>query len=185
MRVRRWMLVLGLVAPSIAPTGCDSASPSPDKRHGAEESITLTPATYAEFDRVVRSKKGSVVLVDIWATWCGPCRQAFPHVVEWHNRYSDLGLECISLSVDGQNDRGDRADALRFLKAQKATFTNFLWVSSTEEADRELGHRYRFDNMLPHQVVFGRSGQRVWNSAEEPLPPNGVDRLIRDELEKK
>ena len=185
MRVWRLVLMLGMLAIAVAATGCDSASPGPDKRRGVEESVTLTPVTYAEFDRVVRSKKGSVVLVDIWATWCPACVQGFPHVVEWHNRYSDLVLECISLSVDGQNGRGSREDALRFLKAKKATFTNFLWQSSTEKEESEFGPRYLFGNALPHQVVFGRDGQLVWASTQGRMTPDGVDRLIRDELEKK
>jgi thiol-disulfide isomerase/thioredoxin len=40
--------------------------------------------------------KGKVVLVDFWAEWCGPCIATFPHLREWHEKYSDKGLVIIA-----------------------------------------------------------------------------------------
>jgi len=46
------------------------------------------------------SLKGKVVIVDFWATWCGPCRAAIPHLVELHKAYKDKGFEVVGVSVD-------------------------------------------------------------------------------------
>jgi thiol-disulfide isomerase/thioredoxin len=48
----------------------------------------------------VQKLKGKVVLVDFWATWCGPCMGELPHVVETYNKYHDKGFEIVGISLD-------------------------------------------------------------------------------------
>lgn len=49
--------------------------------------------------------KGSVVLLDFWATWCPPCRESIPHLAELHRKYSKQGLVIIGMSVDEGGER--------------------------------------------------------------------------------
>ena len=52
--------------------------------------------------------KGSVVLIDFWASWCGPCRRNNPHLVKLYKKYHGKGLEILGVSLDenGQDWRG-------------------------------------------------------------------------------
>lgn len=53
-----------------------------------------------ELEEVIGSKRGDVVLLDIWATWCAPCVEAWPKLLELDESYGDRGLSIVTLSVD-------------------------------------------------------------------------------------
>lgn len=49
-------------------------------------------------------QEGKVVLLNIWATWCAPCREEVPDFVELYDRYKDQGLEILGVSIDKQGE---------------------------------------------------------------------------------
>ncbi len=51
----------------------------------------------------LEDKKGKVVLVNLWATWCGPCRSEMPHLVEMQEKYKDKNFEILGLNVDDES----------------------------------------------------------------------------------
>jgi thiol-disulfide isomerase/thioredoxin len=67
--------------------------------------------------KLPEATKGKVVLVDFWASWCGPCQKSFPAMEELHKRYVERGLVIIAVNVD--EDRSNMED---FLKKNAATF---------------------------------------------------------------
>ena len=96
----------GLLAPAPARAAWTAGAAAPDlKAFNLEGQL---PATLA----------GRVVLVDFWASWCGPCKSSFPVLGDLHQRYADKGLLVLGVSVD------ETAAAMnRFLEAHPAAFT--------------------------------------------------------------
>lgn len=64
--------------------------------------------------------KDKTVVLDLWATWCGPCRAEIPHLVELHKEFGGKGVEVIGLTTESPNDAAEAVDA--FAKEMKITY---------------------------------------------------------------
>ena len=96
--------------------------------------------------------KGKVVLLDFYATWCEPCREETPHLVQLHKQYVNQGLQVIGLNVGGEDDRGE---VPKFAKEFSIQYP--LAFPDDEFADGLLG-----DNQnIPQVFVFDRNGALV------------------------
>ncbi len=116
MHVRnvRHLLARSLAAAALgallsAPThATDVGKPAPEFQLPAAADKTIKLADY----------RGKVVLLDFWASWCGPCKQSFPWMNEMQSKYGAQGLVVLAVNVDQK-----REDANKFLAEVPAKFT--------------------------------------------------------------
>jgi thiol-disulfide isomerase/thioredoxin len=88
--------------------------------------VKLDAVSYADLTAELRGLKGKVILVDVWGTFCAPCREKFPKIVALHEKYAARGLAVVSVSVDPPDDAEARAAAREFLVQHRAAFRNVL-----------------------------------------------------------
>jgi thiol-disulfide isomerase/thioredoxin len=94
--------------------------------------VRLESVRYADLAAEVKALHGKVVLVDVWGSFCAPCKEKFPAVVALHGKYAGRGLAVISVSVDPPDDSDARAAARDFLVRQKAAFRNVILSDQAE-----------------------------------------------------
>lgn len=138
--------------------------------------ITLKEIDAAGLAEAIERHRGKVVLVDFWATWCGPCVALFPHTVELRNRYSPDELAVITVSMD---KRDTRDSVLRFLRRHEANTENYL---NTIESDAEAFEAFNIPGGIPHLLVYDRSG-KIFRTIEGNRPDE-IDRAVAELLEK-
>lgn len=91
--------------------------------------------------------RGEVIMLNFWASWCGPCRQEMPHMDAIEQEFRDYGFRVLAVNVD-QN----RKDAERFLDAVPVDFTILL------DQDSTVSELYDVQAM-PTTVMIDRNGQ--------------------------
>ena len=160
----RFLLPLFLFAGFSAGCGPSSRDPA-HPREGAvtpeggsapsaqASAVELRIVTFKELEKAIQAQKGNIVVMDVWATWCLSCKKEFPHLVELRQKLNEMGVVCVSVSVD---DEKDRPAALTFLQSQKALFPNFLL---NEEAS--VWQEHWNIKGIPVVYVYGRDGKLV------------------------
>jgi thiol-disulfide isomerase/thioredoxin len=118
--------------------------------------VKLELLKWTQFQERLANKKVKYTIVDAWSTTCGPCKENFPHVVQMHKRFASKGLAVISLSLDDPEDKSAVAEAERFLKQNKAEFTNILLNEGFGEGFEKLNI-----GAIPAVFVFGPDGKEV------------------------
>ena len=119
----------------------------------------------------IRDYRGKVLVLDMYATWCAPCRQSIPQLVQLQRRYQQKGLEIVGLNVGGPDDR-----------IKVAQFAQELGINySLGFPDRELTDLLMSDDSsIPQTFVFSRDGtlvQRFTGYSEEAV--NKLEHLIQ------
>jgi peroxiredoxin len=160
----RWLLVIFALSTSgISLASVELSQPAPDFTLKTLDGPNLRLEEY----------RGQVVLINFWASWCGPCRQEMPILDRLHQRYEDAGFAVLGVNVEGEV-----APAKKIVDKSKVTFPVLI------DAGQQVSELYDLQAM-PSTVVVDRDGvvryvHRGYKPGDEEKYVAVVKKLIRE-----
>lgn len=125
--------------------------------------------SFSEKGKLVGLPKDKVVLIDFWATWCGPCRETAPLVSQLYRSYKDKGLEVMAISNEA------RGTVAEFEKEHAHDFPVYL------DTDLSAWNSYGIEG-IPMAYIIAKNGVIVY--AGHPSNIEKMEAIIKKEIER-
>ena len=164
-------------------------APLSGARAAPDASVTATPVRSAPLAAILAEAKASrspLVLVNVWATWCDPCREELPDLLRVYRTHHAEGLRLVMISADDADARAQAGETLASAAA-RAGIGRDLEATSYLKDDDDMklidGLDPRWSGALPATFLFDAAGRRL-RSWLAPITFADVDPEIRRQLTK-
>ena len=128
-------------------------------------SSNVVTLTADNFDALVLAP-GRTAVVDLWATWCPPCRASIPHLNEINKKFKDKGLVIIGVSNE------DKATVTDFRKKLPMDYNVAL------DKESKLSEKFGIEG-IPHAFVVGKDGKIVWQGHPMQLEEAQIEKVLK------
>ncbi|TMI82552.1 MAG: redoxin domain-containing protein [Bacteroidetes bacterium] len=139
----------------------------------AKEPVSLEPIDEAGVKDLLKNNSDKLRLVNIWATWCGPCVVEFPEFVAMNHMYRGRDFEFISICLD---DMAKKDKALKFLKEKQASNKNYIFNIDNKYAFIEAINP-KWQGALPYTMIIEPGGNIIY-AKENIIDPAKIKTLI-------
>ncbi len=116
------------------------------------------------FEYFLKVNKGKIIYIDVWASWCAPCRASLASSIDLHNKYNNKPIAFAYFSID--------ANALAWQKAVKEekmqSFVNNFIITNSEENNFIKAFKI---SSIPRYIVYNKSGKLIDENASNPNSP--------------
>jgi peroxiredoxin len=146
------------------------------KQQWAQEPVKLDTITADGIKDLVKNNSEKLRVIDVWATWCGPCVAEFADFVDMNRMYRRRDFEFISISAD---EPAKRAKALKFLQQAEASNTNYIFnVDDKYKLIDAIDPKWQ--GALPYTMVIEPGGKIIY-AKEGAIDPAALKKLIVDD----
>ena len=150
-RTVRFLPLAVLIAMAAALAGCNSS----EGTKTASTGVVAQPIAVDSIAQGLEQMKGKVVVLDLWATWCGPCRMEIPSFIKLQEKYKEQGLEIVGVSLDPITRGGNAEVVGKFMQDNKINYT--IWMVNNPNALM----KYPTGQGIPTTYVIDRNGRTV------------------------
>lgn len=145
------------------------------KAEWAKEPVGLDTISADGIKNLVKNSSDKLRLINVWATWCGPCVVEFPEFVSINRMYRRRDFEFISISAD---EPAKKDKALQFLQKQEASNTNYIFnIDDKYKLIEAIDPQWQ--GALPYTLLVEPGGKIVY-AKEGPIDPAAMKKAIVD-----
>src|SRR5262245_13675291 len=139
----------------------------------APPTVSVKVVHYDGLTDLVKQNIGKVIVVDLWADYCVPCKREFPKLVGLHEKHAKAGLVAVSVSLDELSEDGAKDKVVKFLEQQKATMTNLI----LDEKPEVWQAKFKIDGP-PLVMVFNKKGELVQKFVDKDVDYDVIGKLV-------
>jgi thiol-disulfide isomerase/thioredoxin len=151
------LLMLGLVMPGHSQSNTAKGGSS---THAGKSAATADPALIdlAGYQQVLAKYRGKALVVNFWATWCEPCREEYPMIVELAKQFKPQGVEVVGVDMD---DDSDMNLVRRFIVRMQPGFPNYRQKTGIDLDKFYDGVNPQWKGTMPQTMFYGKDGNVV------------------------
>lgn len=144
-----------------------------EKAGWAKEPVTLETIDEAGLKELISNKSDKLRLINVWATWCGPCVTEFPDFMTMHHMYRGRDFEFVSVSADNPDKK---EKALKFLQGKFASNKNYIFnVEDKYKLIEAIDPKWQ--GALPYTILVEPGGKIVY-AQQGPIDPHKMKKIV-------
>ena len=149
--MKHWILAAAVLASAHLAWGCDAMEHAgPPKVGGPAPAYAATTLEGAPIS--LADMRGQTVLLNVWATWCHPCRAEMPDLEKIHQAYAGRGLKLVGVSIDEAGMKGEMAEFV-----QEFGVTYAIWHDPAQDVSSTFA-----TVGVPTTFLIGKDGRLLW-----------------------
>ncbi|HSH50237.1 MAG TPA: TlpA disulfide reductase family protein [Bacteroidales bacterium] len=124
------------------------------------------------FSKLGEKFKDTIIYIDIWATWCGPCKSEIPHLINLHNAYKNKPVAFVNICISSNKEDWEQAVEDLNLQGENYFFN--------KESTQLLKGKLNTFKGIPHYLLIDKKGKII----DEDAPRPSSDNIIKEKLNK-
>ena len=143
------------------------------KINWAKEPVTIDTIGVYGIQKLIKNKTDKLRVINVWATWCGPCVSEFPDFITINRMYRSRDFEWVTISADEPNKQ---TKVLKFLQKQQASATNYIFNSEDKYQLIEAIDP-KWQGAIPYTLVVEPSGKILY-AQQGVIDPAELKKII-------